>query len=63
MTIGQIRQAIKAECKKRGWSERELSRASGVSVAAIEAFLSGRDEISPPVRYKLISVLDLAGRS
>ena len=61
MTIEQMREAIKAECQKRGWSVLDLARASQVSPEAIRRFVNGRGEISPQVRTRLLKALGLAG--
>lgn len=59
MTRDQIRNEIKAACKRKGWTLADLSRASQVSTKAIQSFLDGRDQVSPQVLYRLCQSLSL----
>ena len=59
MTKDEIRKEIKAALQRKGWSESDLSRASKISRPAIHRFLQSRDDVSPPVLYRLRKALSL----
>ena len=63
MTREQVRNEIKAACQQRGWTPLDLARESRVSPNAIQGFLEGREEISPPVLHRLRETLALVKRS
>lgn len=59
MTKNEIRKEIKTALQRKGWSIADLSRAAKVSQPAITQFLESRDDVSPPVLYRLRKALSL----
>lgn len=60
MTKQNIRHAIKAELKNRGWSLYRLCQESGVSYQIMHPYLAGHKELSLPKLQKIMDVLDLS---
>ena len=63
LTKDEIRREIKAACQRKNLSVADLSKKSQVSQRAIQGFLDARDEVSPPVLYRLCEALGLDKRS
>lgn len=55
----EIRIAIIAERDRRGWSNTELARQSGMHRTAIAAYLSGAKDIETKTLERLLDALGL----
>lgn len=59
MTLDELRKAIQAKCKERGWAVMDLARATEVSPEALRRFVSARGELKPATVIRIARALGI----